>query len=141
MASRSYEIQRFSGGRWVLDSVSDDKDVAVAMARALMESVRAPAGVRVMSCQQNDDGTFSEFTVFRASPVDEHNAEAQSRRLKVEEEVRNAREERAKDRKNDLAGEPSSKRRRFQDVILAVQLAFGIGITLTAIQMLRIALR
>jgi hypothetical protein len=141
MASRSYEIQRFGGGRWVLDSVSDDKDVAIAMAKALMDGVRAPAGVRVMSCQQNDDGTFSEFTIFRASPVDEHNAEAQSRRLKVEEEVKSAREERASKRRNARVAETRPKRQRFQEVVLALQLAFGIGITLTAIQMLRIAFR
>jgi hypothetical protein len=142
MASRSYEIQRYSGGRWVLDSVADDKDVAVSMARSLIEGVRAPAGVRVMSCQQNDDGTFSEFTVFRASPVDEHNAEATARRLKVEEEVRTFREQRHQKRDGQAAASPKKKKSgRFKDVILAVQLAFGIGIMLTAFQVLRIAFR
>jgi hypothetical protein len=141
MSVRSYEIQRFSGGRWVLDSVSDDKEVAVSMAKALMESTRAPAGVRVMSCQQNDDGTFNEFTVFRASPLDEHNQEAQSRRLKVEEEVKSAREQRQVARRRERTVEPIKKKQRFREVILALELAFGIGITLTAIQMLRIAFR
>ena len=140
MKMRSFEVQRFAGGRWVLDSVSDDKDVAVGMAKALMDGVRAPAGVRVMSCQYHDDGTFNEFTVFRASPVDEHNAEAQSRRFKIEEEAKSAREERQTRRKHARAPGPP-KKRRFQEVILAVELAFGIGITLTAIQMLRIAFR
>jgi len=139
MATRSYEIQRFAGGRWVLDSVSDDKEVAVTMAKALMEGSRTPTGVRVMSCQYNDDGTFSEFTVFRATPVDEHNAEAQTRRLKTEEEAKTAREQRGRRRNN--RAEPPKKKRRFQEVMVALQLAFGIGITLTAIQMLRLALR
>jgi len=141
VATRSYEIQRYSGGRWVLDSVSDDKEVAVSMAKTLMDGTRSPSGVRVMSCQYNDDGTFSEFTVFRATPVDEHNAEAQTRRLKFEEEVKTAREERATRRRSERAAVPPKKNRRFNEVILALQLAFGIGITLTAIQMLRLALR
>lgn len=138
MATRSYEIQRYSGGRWVLDSVSDDKEVAVSMAKALTDGPRAPAGVRVMSCQYNDDGTFSEFTVFRATPLDEHNAEAQARRIRVEEEVKTAREQRKRKAKVPA---PAKKQRRFSEVILALELAFGIGITLTALQMLRLALR
>jgi len=105
------------------------------------ESVRAPAGVRVMSCQYNDDGTFNEFTVYRASPVDEHNVEAQTRRLRVEEEAKTAREQRQARRRNERAAEPAKKNRRFKEVVLALQLAFGIGITLTAIQMLRLAFR
>jgi len=142
MMIRSYEIQRFSGGRWVLDSVSDDKDAAVTVAKALMESVRAPAGVRVMSCQRNDDGTFSEFTVYRASPIDEHNAEATSRRLKAEEEIRSFREQRESEKRADRQPRaPKQNRNRFKDVVLALELSVGIGITLAAVQMLRIALR
>ena len=142
VAMRTYEIQRYSGGRWVLDSVADDKEMAVAVAKSLTSGARAPSGVRVLAVQQYDDGQFSEVSVYRSTPLDEHNAEAAVRKLKVEDEVKAFREQRDFEHKGK--GEPPPtprKKRRFADVILAVQLAFGIGLTLTAIQMLRIVMR
>lgn len=65
---RSYEIQRQTGGRWFLDSVADEKDVAVAIAAALLQSSRPPAEVRILSVQAKPDGAFAEVTIFRATP-------------------------------------------------------------------------
>jgi len=141
-STRTYEIQRYSGGRWMLDSVADDKEMAVAVAKSLTSGARAPASVRVMAVQQYEDGQFSEVTVYRSTPVDEHNAEAVVRKLKVEDEVKAFREQRDFERKHKDEPPPPKTRKkgRFADVILAVQLAFGIGLTITAIQMLRIVM-
>lgn len=146
-ATRTYEIQRYSGGRWMLDSVADDKEMAVAVAKSLMSGTRGPSGVRVMSVQQNSNGEFSQVTVYRATPLDEHNAEAVVRKLKAQDEVKAFRQQRDFERKQKIDDpEPppaptKRKKGRFADVILAVQLAFGIGLTLTAVQMLRIVMR
>jgi hypothetical protein len=74
--ARTYEIQRLSGGRWVLDSVGDDKKVAIAMANALMKSGRAALGVQVMAVQRGADGQFSEVRVYRLTPEEQQSAEA-----------------------------------------------------------------
>ncbi|HTZ77473.1 MAG TPA: hypothetical protein VMC10_06190 [Stellaceae bacterium] len=141
--SRSYEIQRYSGGRWFLDSVADDKEMAVAVAKSLTSGARGPTSVRVMAVQQYEDGQFSEVTVYRSTPIDEHNAEASVRKLKVADEVKASREQREFERKHkdDPPPAPARKKGRFADLILALQLAFGIGLTVTAIQMLRIVMR
>ena len=65
--ARNYEIQRLSNGRWLLDSVADDKDVAIAMAQGLLGSNRAPAEVRVSAVKIQLDGTFSEVVLFHAT--------------------------------------------------------------------------
>lgn len=75
-AARTYEIQRFSGGRWLLDSVGDDKKVAIAMANALMKSGRAPLGVQVMAVQRGADGEFKEVRVYRVTPDEQQGAAA-----------------------------------------------------------------
>ena len=37
----TYEIRKYTGGRWMLDSIFDDKDDAVDEAKSLMERSRA----------------------------------------------------------------------------------------------------
>src|SRR5579864_4690758 len=74
--SRTYEVQRFANGRWLLDSVGDDKKVAVAMANALFKSGRAPMGVQVMAVQRGGDGQFSEVRVYRLTPDEQQGAAA-----------------------------------------------------------------
>jgi len=74
--ARTYEVQRLSGGRWLLDSVGDDKKVAIAMANALMKSGRAPLGVQVMAVQRSADGQFSEVRVYRLTPEEQQAATA-----------------------------------------------------------------
>jgi hypothetical protein len=73
---RTYEVQRLSGGRWLLDSVGDDKKVAISMANALMKSGRARLGVQVMAVQKNADGQFSEVRVYRLTPEEQQTTDA-----------------------------------------------------------------
>jgi len=74
--ARTYEVQRFANGRWLLDSVGDDKKVAVAMANALFKSGRAPMGVQVMAVQRGGDGQFSEVRIYRLTPDEQQGAAA-----------------------------------------------------------------
>jgi hypothetical protein len=76
--ARNYEIQRLSNGRWLLDSVADDKDVAIAMAQALLGSNRAPAEVRVSAVKIQLDGTFSEVSVFHATAEEKRASKTKS---------------------------------------------------------------
>lgn len=74
--ARNYEIQRLSNGRWLLDSVGDDKKVAIAMANALFKSGRAPLGVQVTAVQRGADGEFKEVRVYRLTPDEQQGAAA-----------------------------------------------------------------
>ncbi len=129
--TRSYEIQKFSAGRWLLDSIADEKDVAVAMAKALVASGRAASGVRVMAVQQKPDGAFSQITIFRATPGAEP-AEALARKPAQEKPAEKAPPREQKDFKHSErpAQAPARKKSRFKDAMFALQVAFGIGITL-----------
>lgn len=137
VTSRSYEIQRFSSGRWMLDSVSDDKDVAIAMAKSLMASGRAPAGVRVMSVQQNPTGQFSQITIFRRAPGESAVSDAPAPKPKIEADAKPA-EDKRDFKHGTQAPATSPKKSRFADLIFALKLAIGIGITLAAFQALRL---
>jgi hypothetical protein len=88
---RNYEIHRCVGGRWTLDSVSDEKDVAMAMAKSLLESNRAPSEVKVVVVQQKHDGQFTEVAIYRAT-IEEHRAtEMEARKQKRLSEAANGR--------------------------------------------------
>jgi hypothetical protein len=137
--TRSYEIQRFSSGRWMLDSVSDDKDVALSMAKSLMASGRAASGVRVMSVQRNQNGQFSQITIFRRTPGDPVASEMPASKPKAENNVQPIQEKR--DFKHGAEPHPAQpKKGRFADLIFALKLAVGIGVTLAAFQALRLTL-
>ena len=67
-ASRTYEIHRKSGGRWIVDSIADDKQIAIRMANALLKTGRAHGGVKVMAVTQGPDGEFRETQIYQATP-------------------------------------------------------------------------
>jgi len=138
-ASRSYEIQRFSSGRWMLDSVSDDKDVAIAMAKSLMASGRAPGGVRVMSVQQSPTGQFSQITIFRRTPGESAASDAPAPKPKIVADTKPA-EDKRDFKHGTQAPATSPKKSRFADLIFALKLAVGIGVTLAAFEALRLTL-
>jgi hypothetical protein len=84
--ARTYEIHRNSGGRWLLDSVADEKDVAIAMATALLGGARAPSEVRVNAVQIKLDGAFSEVTIFRGTPEEQRASEADTAKARRSED-------------------------------------------------------
>jgi hypothetical protein len=66
--SRTFEIHRKSGGRWIVDSIADDKQIAIRMANALLKTGRAHGGVKVMAVTQGPDGEFRESQIYQATP-------------------------------------------------------------------------
>ena len=105
----TYEIRKYSGGRWMLDSIFDDKDDAVDEAKSLMERSRALTAIRVVAVA-NDETGFKEWTVYKQSIVDGENEQATQRASQVRREVEAARAQ----RKADAApkAKPAAKKRQ-----------------------------
>jgi hypothetical protein len=86
----TYEIRKYTGGRWMLDSIFDDKDDAVDEAKSLMERSRGLTAIRVVAVA-NDETGFKEWTVYKQSIVDGENEQANQRASQVRREVEEAR--------------------------------------------------
>lgn len=73
---RAYEIHTFAGGKWKIDSVFDDRDLALFEASRMEESGRH-AGVRVIE-EEFDESTQKTRvrTIYRGSKLDSNNAAA-----------------------------------------------------------------
>ena len=78
----SFEVRRYTGSRWLLDAVFDDKALAVAEAKALMARNRALAAVRVMAVTEDEDG-FREWTIYKQSVMNEDEEQALQRMLET----------------------------------------------------------
>jgi hypothetical protein len=89
----SFELQSFQSGNWKIDSIYDDKELAIDMAKRLLGSRRATA-MRVVEERFGDDGELKSRVVFRQSLVDDTNAEAHERKIQAQKEVKEARESR-----------------------------------------------
>ncbi len=71
---RAFEIHTFRGGKWKIDSVFDDRDLAVFEAER-METSRRFAGIRVV--EENFDESTQKITtrtIFRGAPAVEPKA-------------------------------------------------------------------
>jgi hypothetical protein len=80
----TFEIRKYVGGRWLLDCVFDDKTVAVAEAKLLMERNTSLPGVRVVAVAEEDAGSFREWTVYRQMIVDDEQALQRAFQLRSE---------------------------------------------------------
>lgn len=78
-ATPNFEIQKFIGGRWVLDSVADGKNLAIKMAKTLITSQHAPSAVQVMAVRQTGDGQFKEARIYHITLEDVQKATALAR--------------------------------------------------------------
>ncbi len=105
IVGRFYEVHKYVNSRWELAVVCDDKESATSEAKSILENSKISVGVRVLRviAQENKtkDVTFIEQTIFRQSPVDEHNAEASARLMRAWQEVEAARKQRRLDRIHD----------------------------------------
>jgi hypothetical protein len=124
-----FEVQRYSGGDWLPYSDFDDKGFAIEAAKDLMAGRNAPGAVRVVEVFNDDK---PPRTVFRHSPLDEHNVKARREQFELEREVEAARAARKADRARNraLAAQRPQRRRGggffiVLRVILAVALAYG----------------
>src|SRR5579885_1538355 len=86
----SFELRKYVDGRWVLDTIFDDKTEAVAEAKSLMTRSRSLAAVRVMAVQDDESG-FKEWTVYKQTMVDESNEQANQRAIQNRRDVQTSR--------------------------------------------------
>jgi hypothetical protein len=141
MPALTYEVQRYAQGRWVVDTVVNDKDCAIELAKEMMNGRRPPAGVRVMAVELKETGKFSEVSVYRSTMADPGRDEAQTVRPKIEATARTNTETR--DFKHDGRPQPPAKERRsgFKNLIRSLQLAFGLAATAAALEALHLLMR
>ena len=90
MASVWYEVEHSVKGRWQLDTVFDELDIAISEAERLLESGRAIA-VRVVRVEDSDR---PPHTVFRKSRLDDTNREYLSQRASLQDQAIAARKKR-----------------------------------------------
>jgi hypothetical protein len=69
----TFELRKYVGGRWLLDSVFDDKAYAIEEAKSLKERFKSIPAVWVVAVTE-EHGEFREATVFRQSIVDDEPA-------------------------------------------------------------------
>ena len=73
---RAYEIHTFAGGKWKIDSVFDDRDLALFEASRMEESGRH-AGVRVIEEEFEESTQKTRVrTIYRGSKLESSNAAA-----------------------------------------------------------------
>lgn len=131
---RTYEVQRHVQGRWSVESVADNKEIAIELAKALMHGKRPPSSVRVMSVETKADGAFSEVSVFRAGMGEQKTTEAAP---KPKIEVKPAAKTEMRDFKHvEPPPQVPKKRGGFSNVLRAVGFAFGIGTIIVIVQLL-----
>ena len=87
----SYELQTYLGGVWKIDSIYDDREIALFEAQRLQESNRFSA-IRVI--EERFDRTASKpvtRTIFRASKTEAENTRTLEQQKTVRKEVQAAR--------------------------------------------------
>ena len=138
-AGRTYEVQRYSFGRWTVDTVSDDKEVAIELAKSVMSGRRPPSGVRVMAVELRDDGKFSEISVYRSTMIDQARSEPQPVKATAAGETKTQNETR--DFKRGTHGPQEAKKGGFKSLLRTLQLAFGLAVALAALQAVHLLMR
>jgi hypothetical protein len=132
---RTYEIQHYASGRWVVDSVADEKEVAITMAQSMMRGGRASHGVRVMSVQTKATGEYSEVTIYRRMPGDaEPTAPAPKAAPVPKADVKAAAEKRDFKHVDPPAKPTAPAKSRFGSVMLALKIALIVGLCAVAFE-------
>jgi hypothetical protein len=90
-----FELQRYAGGDWQPHSDFSDKGFAIEAAKELASGDRAPSAVRVVEVFGDDR---PPRTVFRHSPLDEHNNRTRREQFELVREVEAARAARKQER-------------------------------------------
>jgi len=88
---RNFELQTYANGVWKIDSVYDDRKIALYEAQRLQQSGRHSA-IRIVEEQLNHrTGNYFPKTIFRATKTDDANAEALERRKVMRQEEQKTR--------------------------------------------------
>jgi hypothetical protein len=132
---RNYEVQRYSGGRWMVDSVSDEKEVAITMAKSLLRSGKATQGVRVTAVQTKPSGEYSQITIYRRMPGEPEPVEtAPQPRPAPKAEAKVEAEKRDFKHVDPPAPPAMAKKSRFGHIVLALKIAFLVGFAVVAFE-------
>lgn len=129
---RAFEIHTYQRGRWIIDSVFDDKDLALFEARRMDDSGRFP-GIRVVEEIFDDVASRTQSrTLYRGTKVAQANEDALERskeqRLAVVEARRKREAEDFRRRKNAAARANARKANPYRlIVILSVLTALAIA--------------
>ena len=99
MASiRAYEIQTYQGGKWKIDSIFDDRELALFEAGRMDESGRHPA-IRVIEEDFDDKTQKTKIrTIYRGSKIEQGNAAALEKNKEVRQQVAQQKVQIAQDR-------------------------------------------
>ncbi|HKT19772.1 MAG TPA: hypothetical protein VJR47_17105 [Stellaceae bacterium] len=140
MPARTYEVQRLSQGRWIVDSVSDEKEMALMLAKSLANGKRGQGGVRVMSVMATERGKFSEISVWRSGQPEPVREAAPA--PKAPPEAPAATVNQTGDFKH-TGGHPAppSETSPLRNVVYALQAAFGLGVSLAAAEAVYLLMR
>lgn len=137
--TRTYEVQRHTMGRWTVDSVADEKEVAIELAKALMNGRRPPSGVRVMAVELKESGKFSEISVYRSTMAEQGREEAPTSKPKIEVRPKGGHE--IRDFKQTAKPSPAKKKSGLANLVRSLQIAVGLGLTLAAFEAMRLLMR
>lgn len=140
-AHRTYEVQRHTQGRWTVDTVSDDKEVAIELAKSVMSGRRPPSGVRVISVELRNDGKFSEVAIYRSTMMDQNREEASAAGPKIGTKPKSGAEARDFSHSGRPRGAGSERARRLWNLVRTLQLVFGLAATLAALEALHLLMR
>lgn len=135
---RAFEIQTYQSGKWKIDSVFDDKELAVFEARRMDESGRH-SGIRVIEEEYDEQTKETRVrTIFRGSKVQQANSAAMERNKTVRRQVAQQRQKRTQDdvvrRRVKVQAE---KERKSNPVRLAMIMTGLMIVALGALIMLR----
>ncbi len=83
----AFELQTYNEGKWKIDSIFDDRQLALFEAKRLAESGRFP-GVRVVQESYDAEKDKTDFRIiYKGSRTDDENTKAQRRERKVKSEL------------------------------------------------------
>jgi hypothetical protein len=130
----AYEIQTFSDGKWKIDAIFDDQELAVLQAKHLIAANRFPAVRVVQEAFDEAEQKTKSRVVFRGSTVQQHNTDANQRQVEVRREVNQIRDERTvKDVQKEVVTQRVQAKKQQNRTLLmigvraAVVLVFGAG--------------
>ncbi|WP_343560043.1 hypothetical protein [Kiloniella sp. b19] len=123
----SYEVDSYQNNRWILESVFDDREMAIATAERLFATKRFSA-VRVLQESYNPETMESvERVVHKCSNVEKSNADAQKRDLKNKREALSQRSERRPLRKRP-APPPKKEMSLFTLLVVTIVVMIAVGV-------------
>jgi hypothetical protein len=120
----TFELRKYVGGRWLLDSVFDDKAYAIEEAKSLKERFKSIPAVWVVAVTE-EHGEFREATVFRQSIVDDEPALSKTVQIRSDTQATAAR-----NTANSGADTGAPKPRRKSAWAYYAQIALGMVVVL-----------